>query len=57
MRKNEEQSRQDRLIDQYRAIGPAVLVAALMSKKERKDEARNDNANRSILAVKKLART
>jgi len=53
MPKNEQQPHQDTLIDQYRAIGPAMLVAALMNKKNRDGQARNDNANRSILAVKK----
>ena len=53
MRKNEPQPRQDQLIDQYREIGPAVLVAALLNKAESKEEARNDNHRRSILAVKK----
>ena len=52
MPKSEPQPRRDKLIDQYREIGPAVLLAALMSKKNRKGEARNDNMRRSILAVK-----
>ncbi|KAA9370673.1 hydrolase [Ochrobactrum quorumnocens] len=52
MPKSEPQPRQDKLIDQYREIGPAVLLAALMNKKNRKDEARNDNMRSSILAVK-----
>jgi len=53
MPKNELQPRQDKLIDQYREIGPAVLVAALMSKTNRESKGRNDNTRRSILAVKK----
>ena len=53
MSKNELQPRQDKLIDQYREIGPAVLVAALMSKTNRKNEERGDNTRHSILAVKK----
>ncbi len=53
MPKDEPQPRQDKLIDQYRAIGPAMLVAALMSKKKCDGQARYDNANHSILAVKK----
>ncbi|OYR18723.1 hydrolase [Brucella thiophenivorans] len=53
MPKDDPLPRQDKLIDQYRAIGPAMLIAALMSKKKRDGQARNDNANQSILAVKK----
>ncbi len=52
MPKSEPQPRQDKLIDQYREIGPAVLLAALMNKKSRPAEARNDNMRHSFLAVK-----
>lgn len=53
MPKNELQPRQNKLIDQYREIGPAVLVAALMSKKTRIGESRRPVNSNSILAVKK----
>ncbi|MFD1197567.1 hydrolase [Brucella gallinifaecis] len=52
MSKNELQSRQEKLIDQYREIGPAVLVAALMSKNSRIGAVRRHNNSNSILAVK-----
>ncbi|MDR6431406.1 hydrolase [Brucella pseudogrignonensis] len=53
MPKNELQPRQDKLIDQYREIGPAVLVAALMNKNARTNETRRPSNSNSILAVKK----
>jgi hypothetical protein len=53
MSKSELQPRQDRLVDKYREIGPAVLVAALMNATQRSSDGRNDNRRRSILAVKK----
>lgn len=47
------QPRRDQLVDQYRDIGPAALVAALMSTPRPNGEARNDNRhNNSILAKK-----
>ncbi|MBV2142708.1 hydrolase [Falsochrobactrum sp. TDYN1] len=54
MPKNQPQPRQDQLISQYREIGPAVLVAALLNKTDRKGKARNDNHRRSILAIKRF---
>lgn len=53
MSKIELQPRQDKLIDQYREIGPAVLVAALMNKNVRSGETRQSSNSNSILAVKK----
>jgi hypothetical protein len=53
MSKSELQPRQDRLVDKYREIGPAVLVAALLNATQRSSDGRNDNRRRSILAVKK----
>ncbi|ABS15325.1 hypothetical protein Oant_2612 [Brucella anthropi ATCC 49188] len=53
MSKSELQPRQDRLVDKYREIGPAVLVAALLNATRRSSDGRNDNRRRSILAVKK----
>ena len=53
MPKNELQPQQDKLIDQYREIGPAVLVAALMNKNARASETRRPSNSNSILAVKK----
>jgi hypothetical protein len=52
MSKSELQPRQDRLIDKYREIGPAVLVAALNAT-HRDSEGRKDNSRHSILSVKK----
>lgn len=52
MPKNEPRLREDLLIGQYREIGPAVLVAALMSNPKRPD-AGKENIRRSILAIKK----
>ncbi|MBC2884812.1 hydrolase [Ochrobactrum sp. CM-21-5] len=52
MPKTELRPRQDRLVDQYREIGPAVLVAALNAA-QRTSDARNDNRRQSILAIKK----
>lgn len=52
MRKTEPPLREDQLLSQYREIGPAVLVAALMSNPKRHD-AEKDTIRRSILAVKK----
>lgn len=52
MRKTEPPLREDLLLSQYREIGPAVLVAALMSNPKRHD-AEKDTIRRSILAVKK----
>ncbi|GAB1581502.1 MULTISPECIES: hydrolase [Phyllobacteriaceae] len=47
--------RHDRLTDQYREIGPAALVAALLSAPRSHSDARNDNRRPSILAGKKSA--
>lgn len=52
MPKSEPQPHQDKLIDQYREIGPAALLAALMSKKSRKGDARSVGNHHSLLAVK-----
>lgn len=52
MCKTEPPLREDPLLSQYRDIGPAVLVAALMSNPKRR-EVEKDNIRRSILAVKK----
>ncbi len=52
MSKSELQPHSDRLVDQYREIGPAVLVAACNAAHRNSDE-RNDNSRQSILAVKK----
>lgn len=52
MSKSELHPRQDRLIDKYREIGPAVLIAALNAT-HRDTEGRNDNRRHSILSVKK----
>ncbi|MBR7652488.1 hydrolase [Brucella oryzae] len=54
MSKSELQPRQDRLVDKYREIGPAVLVAALLNATRRTSDGRNDNRRRSILASKKI---
>lgn len=56
MSKSELQPRQDRLVEKYREIGPAALVAALMTAAKRSSAARNDNRRHSILAVKKFAK-
>ncbi|NKC03020.1 hydrolase [Ochrobactrum haematophilum] len=52
MSKSELQPRQDRLVDKYREIGPAALVAALMTAAKRSSAGRNDNRRHSILAAK-----
>ncbi|PJT16602.1 hypothetical protein CN880_09670 [Ochrobactrum sp. 720/2009] len=52
MSKSELQPRQDRLVDKYREIGPAVPVAALLNATRRSSDGRNDNRRRSILTVK-----
>ncbi len=53
MTKQQLTPRQDRLVDQYREIGPAVLVAALLNAGQRSTVARNDNRRQSVLGVKK----
>lgn len=53
MSKRDLQPRRDRLVDQYREIGPAVLVAALMSGVRRGTTNNNGNRRPSILTVKK----
>lgn len=53
MSEKKPQPRHDRLVDQYREIGPAVLVAALMSAARHGGKARNDNRRHSILSVRK----
>ncbi|RCS23199.1 hydrolase [Phyllobacterium salinisoli] len=47
--------RRDRLTEQYREIGPAALVAALLAAPRSHSDGRNDNRPNSILAGKKSA--
>ncbi|OEI84179.1 hydrolase [Brucella sp. BO3] len=53
MSKNDLQSRPERLVDQYREIGPAVLVAACKATHRTGNQQRSNLDRPSILAVKK----
>ncbi len=55
MSKNDLQSRPERLVDQYRDIGPAVLVAACKATHRTGNQQRSNLDRPSILAVKNRA--
>lgn len=49
MLKKELQQRRDGLVEHYRDIGPAALVAALLSAPRSSTDSRNDNNRKTVL--------